>query len=65
MQNKKHKNNPTLTKELYKLRNRISRLNEFIVDLEFDNRQLRMEINFLYSKLSQKSPSILDREIDF
>ena len=44
---------------------RINELNRFIVDLEFDNRQLRMEINFLYSKLDQKSPTREDYETCF
>jgi hypothetical protein len=42
--------------------NRINKLNRFIVDLEFDNRQLRMEICFLYTKLSQKPPTAEDYE---
>ena len=44
---------------------RINELNKFIVDLEFDNRQLRMEINFLYSKLDQKSPTKEDYKTCF
>jgi hypothetical protein len=44
---------------------RINKLNRFIVDLEFDNRQLRMEINFLYTKLSQKPPTAEDYESQF
>lgn len=44
---------------------RINELNKFIVDLEFDNRQLRMEVNFLYSKLDQKSPTKEDYETCF
>jgi hypothetical protein len=38
-------------------KNKIDKLNRFIIDLEFDNRQLGMEITFLYTKLSQKSPT--------
>ena len=41
---------------------RINELNKFIVDLEFDNRQLRMEVNFLYLKLQQKPPTKEDYE---
>ena len=44
---------------------KINELNKFIVDLEFDNRQLRMEINFLYSKLDQKPPTKEDYETCF
>ena len=44
---------------------RIDELNKFIVDLEFDNRQLRMEINFLYSKLDQKFPTKEDYKTCF
>ena len=44
---------------------RINELNKFIVDLEFDNRQLRMEVNFLYCKLQQKPPAKEDYEICF
>jgi uncharacterized coiled-coil protein SlyX len=46
-------------------KNKIDKLNRFIVDLEFDNRQLRMEINFLYTKLSQKTPTAKDYENPF
>ena len=44
------------------LEERINELNKFIVDLEFDNRQLRMEVNFLYCKLQQKPPTKEDYE---
>jgi hypothetical protein len=57
MENKKYNSN--------EYRNRINKLNRFIVDLEFDNRQLRMEINFLYTKLSQKPPTAKDYESQF
>lgn len=56
------KENTQKTKILDK---RISELNKFIVDLEFDNRQLRMEVNFLYCKLQQKPPGKEDYEICF
>lgn len=46
-------------------KNKIDKLNRFIVDLEFDNRQLRMEINFLYTKLSQRTPTAEDYENPF
>ena len=46
-------------------KNKIEKLNRFIVELEFDNRQLRMEINFLYTKLSQKLPSEEDYDNSF
>jgi len=45
--------------------NKIDKLNRFIVDLEFDNRQLRMEILFLYTKLSQKPYTEEDYEAPF
>ena len=57
MENKKYNSN--------EYKNRINKLNRFIVDLEFDNRQLRMEINFLYTKLSQKPPTAEDYEVPF
>jgi len=44
---------------------RINELNKFIVDLEFDNRQLRMEVNFLYCKLEHKPPTKEDYETNF
>ncbi|MBC8061442.1 MAG: hypothetical protein H7Y18_12365 [Clostridiaceae bacterium] len=44
---------------------RINELNKLIVDLEFDNRQLRMEVNFLYCKLQQKPPTKEDYETNF
>jgi hypothetical protein len=47
------------------LKKRINELNKFIVDLEFDNRQLRMEVNFLYCKLQQKPPTKEDYETCF
>ncbi|MGH4117880.1 hypothetical protein [Clostridium sp.] len=46
-------------------KSKIDKLNRFIVDLEFDNRQLRMEINFLYTKLSQEMPTAEDYENPF
>jgi uncharacterized coiled-coil protein SlyX len=46
-------------------KNKIEKLNRFIVELEFDNRQLRMEINFLYTKLSQEMPTAEDYENPF
>lgn len=57
MENKKYNNS--------EYKNRIDKLNKFIVDLEFDNRQLRMEILFLYTKLSQKPPTAEDYEAPF
>jgi len=45
--------------------NRINKLNRFIVDLEFDNRKLRMEILYLYTKLSEKTPTAEDYEAPF
>ena len=57
MENKKYNNN--------QYKNRIDKLNKFIVDLEFDNRQLRMEILFLYTKLSQEPPTAEDYEAPF
>jgi len=43
----------------------INELNKFIVDLEFDNRQLRMDVNFLYCKLEQKTPTKEDYKTNF
>jgi hypothetical protein len=57
MENKKYNSN--------EYKKRINKLNRFIVDLEFDNRQLRMEISFLYTKLSQKLPTAEDYERQF
>jgi len=57
MENKKYNSN--------EYKNKIDKLNRFIVDLEFDNRQLRMEINFLYTKLSQRLPTAEDYESPF
>ncbi|MCB2291875.1 hypothetical protein LGK97_19425 [Clostridium sp. CS001] len=57
MENKKYNSN--------EYKNKINKLNRFIVDLEFDNRQLRMEILFLYTKLSQKPPTAEDYEVPF
>lgn len=65
MGNKNYKNKPENITETQKLKRRIHELNNFIVDLEFDNRQLRMEIAFLYSKLSQKPPTAEEYEIPF
>jgi hypothetical protein len=58
MGNKKYSNDS-------EYKNKIDKLNRFIVDLEFDNRQLRMEINFLYTKLSQEMPTAEDYENPF
>ena len=41
-------------KEIEKLRKRVTELNKLIVEFEFDNRHLRMEVTFLYSKLERK-----------
>ena len=57
MENKKYNSN--------EYKNKIDKLNRFIVDLVFDNRQLRMEINFLYTKLSQRLPTAEDYESPF
>jgi len=53
------------TKKVQAFQKRINELNKFIVDLEFDNRQLRMEVNFLYCKLEQKAPTKEDYEVCF
>lgn len=49
MENKKYNNE--------EFNNRINKLNRFIVDLEFDNRRLRMEILYIYTKLSEEPPT--------
>lgn len=65
MGNKNYKNKQENITEVQTLRRRINELNNFIVDLEFDNRQLRMEITFLYSKLDQKMPTAEEYETPF
>jgi predicted nucleic acid-binding Zn-ribbon protein len=65
MANKNYKKKTEYMTEAQKLKRRINELNNFIVDLEFDNRQLRMEITFLYSKLEQKVPTAEEYEIPF
>jgi len=60
--NKKLKEKPQDTQIFEK---RINELNKFIVDLEFDNRQLRMEINFLYCKLEHQPPTKEGYETNF
>jgi hypothetical protein len=65
MANKNYKKKTECMTEVQKLKRRINELNNFIVDLGFDNRQLRMEITFLYSKLEQKVPTAEEYEIPF
>jgi uncharacterized coiled-coil protein SlyX len=65
MANKNYKKKTEYMTEAQKLKRTINELNNFIVDLEFDNRQLRMEITFLYSKLEQKVPTAEEYEIPF
>ena len=49
-----HEKNIENIEEIQKLKKRITELHKLIVEFEFDNRLLRMEVAFLYSKLEQK-----------
>lgn len=49
-------------KEIEKLKRRITELNRLIVEFEFDNRNLRMEITFLFNKLEHQPPTEEDYE---
>jgi hypothetical protein len=46
---KRYENNTENTKKTHEFKNRISQINKLIVDLEFDNRQLRIGCTYLRS----------------
>jgi regulator of replication initiation timing len=50
---KRYENNTKGTNKILKSKDKINKINKLIVELEFDNRQLRIECIYLRSRLEQ------------